>query len=237
MTTSSMEFDESPLFDVDLSLDELFVVPTELQEFDRGITDDEIEVNGRAAFVGWLTARLKNQLVTTPAPPFTTACEEEATMPDANLAMFGEIKVRANFFPEHPDPEDFQDGEANLEYRRQVHNADLGTAYAKIACDSCPIRKECLTSSIVNFEEYGVWGGWSAGARSYIHDHFKSLRKAYISFEKSQTKPEFDETSEDFKYQLEYWAGIMASSKDELKESAQSAAATVEATTEVLVAN
>ena len=216
-----MDFEDTPLFDLDLNLDQMFEVPAELKDFDREITQEEIESAGNGAFVAWLQARLKNQFVTTPAPLITTACEEEAEMPDDQLATFGETKVRANFFPEFPDAEDYHDGEANLEYRRLTHEADLGVAYAKIACDSCPIRQDCLNSSIVNFEEYGVWGGWSAGARGYIHEHFKYLKKQYIAFEKYQNSADFDETSEEFQSRLAFWADFMQPAKADLKASAE----------------
>lgn len=215
MTTSFMETDESPLFDVDLSFENLFTVPAELQSFDRGINDDEIAQYGTQAFTAWLKAKLKKQELTTPAPLVVTACEEEAATSDENLAEFDGIKVRANFFPEFPDADDYQDGEVNLEYRRKVHEADLGVAYAKIACDSCPFKRDCLNSSIVNFEEFGVWGGWSAGARAEINVYFKRLKKGYLSFRKRMEREEFDESTADFHEQMAFWASFLL---DEVKE-------------------
>lgn len=38
-------------------------------------------------------------------------------------------------------------------------------AKARAICNTCPVQLECLRSSIVNREEFGIWGGSTAGQR------------------------------------------------------------------------
>lgn len=44
---------------------------------------------------------------------------------------------------------------------------------AKAICTGCPVRAECLFTSITNEEKFGIWGGFSPRERSVIRRAFK----------------------------------------------------------------
>lgn len=44
---------------------------------------------------------------------------------------------------------------------------------AKAICKTCSVRAECLFTSIMNDERFGIWGGFSPRERSSIRKHFK----------------------------------------------------------------
>ena len=39
---------------------------------------------------------------------------------------------------------------------------------AKVVCDACPVRVDCLEHALANDELYGVWGGLSPRARGEL---------------------------------------------------------------------
>lgn len=45
---------------------------------------------------------------------------------------------------------------------------DARVEAARSICDACPVRSECLETSIVNLEPYGIWGGLTYGERSAL---------------------------------------------------------------------
>lgn len=44
-------------------------------------------------------------------------------------------------------------------------------AAARVVCESCPVRAECLAHAVVHREDEGVWGGMTAGARKRHYHH------------------------------------------------------------------
>ena len=45
-------------------------------------------------------------------------------------------------------------------------------------CASCPVQQECLTESLENGEEYGIWGGVSAGVRQRLLPKYRRSNPA-----------------------------------------------------------
>ena len=42
------------------------------------------------------------------------------------------------------------------------------TEYAKAGCARCPVRDACLSLSLKNGEQFGIWGGLTATARGKL---------------------------------------------------------------------
>jgi WhiB family redox-sensing transcriptional regulator len=46
--------------------------------------------------------------------------------------------------------------------------ADTRAAHARVVCDACPVRVECLDTAIANREPAGVWGGHTPTERQSL---------------------------------------------------------------------
>ena len=53
---------------------------------------------------------------------------------------------------------------------------DLGIQTAKECCEVCPVRAECLANSIINKENYGIWGGLTPSERNKLTRKLPTLR-------------------------------------------------------------
>lgn len=51
-------------------------------------------------------------------------------------------------------------GLSDLFFRYRATGEDVATA--KAICAKCPVKTQCLEHALVNFEQYGVWGGLSS---------------------------------------------------------------------------
>jgi WhiB family redox-sensing transcriptional regulator len=51
--------------------------------------------------------------------------------------------------------------------------AGMSNAEAKLFCDSCPVRLECLTDSFEHADIFGVWGGFSRTERAKLFKEWK----------------------------------------------------------------
>ncbi len=49
---------------------------------------------------------------------------------------------------------------------------------AKIVCNGCPVKAECLDYAIKNGEKFGIWGGMSERERRRIRDTRAVARQA-----------------------------------------------------------
>lgn len=56
--------------------------------------------------------------------------------------------------------------------------ADTRSAEARVVCDACPVRVECLETAIANREEAGVWGGHTPSERHAIARERRRASKA-----------------------------------------------------------
>lgn len=50
-------------------------------------------------------------------------------------------------------------------------------AQAKTVCESCPVQAECLEEALARPEEWGVWGGMTAGERQRLRRRRQRLRR------------------------------------------------------------
>ena len=41
-------------------------------------------------------------------------------------------------------------------------------AFARLTCESCPVRVECLTESLTSGSAFGMWGGFSESEREHL---------------------------------------------------------------------
>lgn len=62
-------------------------------------------------------------------------------------------------------------------------------AIAKEVCTTCPVSKQCLNLALVNQEEYGIWGGYSAKEIQHVLKEVRtSFGNVWISWdEKSKS--------------------------------------------------
>jgi WhiB family redox-sensing transcriptional regulator len=49
---------------------------------------------------------------------------------------------------------------------------------AKAICDSCPVRRPCLTFALATHQEFGIWGGYDETERRLLHRPERSSRTA-----------------------------------------------------------
>lgn len=72
--------------------------------------------------------------------------------------------------------------EMGLEGKRAVinlfyptrHEGPEDVARAKSVCFQCPVRPECLTYSILNYEKVGIWGGLGEKERRVLRRTMRS---------------------------------------------------------------
>lgn len=54
---------------------------------------------------------------------------------------------------------------AGLDTEMFYPDAGVGSADVQEFCSNCPVQADCLSASLTNGEEYGIWGGLTESAR------------------------------------------------------------------------
>jgi hypothetical protein len=159
--------------DIVIGMTKVPEMPAELAPFDNLITRDQVEREADAIFLIWLRGKLDGVSA-------SMAMDDPLPCSDADLIE--------SFFPEWPDPSDFEDGSRSGEFMQLQGEADIDAAIAKRACEGCPLRIQCLARALHVDAEYprgadpesdGVFGGWGPGARETIHNKLMEKRRLY----------------------------------------------------------
>lgn len=136
----------------------------ELESYDTYINHARGRELGELVFLYWLRARLTQRPVLFPEPLGSSPCSADPDM----------------FFPdEYPDSEGYPLQEEDSEYLKAYYAIHTQVVTAKRACTGCAFKDQCLAASVVNFQEYGIWGGWGEGGRARIFNQFNRLRRDY----------------------------------------------------------
>lgn len=127
-------------------------------------------------FGTWLHYDKRDEVVPPPASPMTPC----ASNPDL-------------FYQDWPEPDEYEDGEEDVQYQTEVMIQQANVFQAKSLCNgsaerpACPFRELCLASAVVQEsnsvnEHYGVWGGQGEGSRQRIARKFLQLRRDYVKY-------------------------------------------------------
>lgn len=145
------------------------------------------------AFISWLL--LSKHKIAIPAIPDTSPCQSG----DVDPEIFFESADPADFLEGDFDSEG--DEELSLEemtrileeriknesipkaraakYIKARQQDALNEQAAKAACGDCQFSLECLTTSIVQVDKQGIWGGLNSEARYLMINRFESMRRSY----------------------------------------------------------
>lgn len=86
---------------------------------------------------------------------------------------YGNIKYKKNLR--------FKDRMEDEEWKALFYPLFIPALKAKKICSSCPIREMCLTASVADYQEYGIWGGVGKSGRWFIYKRFSALQDSYLS--------------------------------------------------------
>lgn len=131
------EYDElqDGLFgDLVRGLTEIPPIPYDLRRYDVAITRAEARDEGKKVFLFWLREQL--------------GIRDEVVWRSGRFAC-GEAPDL--FFLNWPTPDDFELGEADLEYLRADRLVTINQAAARQVCDDCPLRSMCLARNITGW--------------------------------------------------------------------------------------
>jgi hypothetical protein len=159
--------------DIVIGMTKVPEMPADLATFDQFISRDQVVRESDAIFLIWLRGKLDGV---------------KAQMPMDDRLPCTDADLIESFFPEWPDPSDFEGGKRSGEFLQLQAEADIDAAIAKRACEGCPLRLQCLARALHADAEYprgadpeteGIFGGWGPGARKAVYNRFVERRRWY----------------------------------------------------------
>jgi hypothetical protein len=158
-------------------------MPSDLEEFDREITNREARYEGFLMFLYVLRSRLtggnlRDALIA--ARPACDPMDARGTRDSRGRVILMRSEKAEAFNADFPHPDDYPNGALSFEYRLAYRAAEIRMAQAKRICmTSCPLQRVCLASAVTEWSNEDA----TALAREHAQEIAKSRAKEVSEYE------------------------------------------------------